>query len=238
MDENLLFSKWDMWLEAIYADLLGLAVKRHIYREVGGIIERNRKIQIESSFYDWLAEVYATAMAVGVRRQVDRDRDSISMVNLLLAIEASPTVLSRTRYLSHFEPTSYDLERGNREFDRLAGSGHPSVDPDTIARDRSILGQKAEGIVRYVNRKIAHRDRRNLDRLPTFAELDDCLEYLFELVKKYLLLFRCATFEVLPVWQFDWTAIFRQPWIEEASEPNAAEHMGRDAEKGGTSMTG
>ncbi len=51
-------------------------------------------------------------------------------------------------------------------------------------------------------------------RLPTYAELDDCIDLLGRLAKTYsLLLEQSALVEVVPVIQHDWKAPFRVSWI-------------------------
>ena len=48
-----------------------------------------------------------------------------------------------------------------------------------------------------------------------YVELDDCLDCLEKLLKKYLLLFTAeAHLYIVPIWQYDWKEIFRRPWIE------------------------
>ena len=51
--------------------------------------------------------------------------------------------------------------------------------------------------------------------LPTYAELDSCVDLLGRLAKDYsLLLEQTALVEVVPVIQEDWKAPFRVPWIQ------------------------
>jgi hypothetical protein len=63
--------------------------------------------------------------------------------------------------------------------------------------------------------RVAHFDKRALKNPPTFKDLDDCIDYLEELLKKYTLIFRatCLT-SVLPTWQYEWKDIFLHPWID------------------------
>jgi len=84
-----------------------------------------------------------------------------------------------------------------------------------VAADLSTLQAKATNLSKYANKRVAHFDLGDLDKLPTFNELNDCIDFLEELVKKYMLLFRAVGYtQVLPVWQYDWKAIFHERWIE------------------------
>lgn len=51
-------------------------------------------------------------------------------------------------------------------------------------------------------------------RLPTYAEMDVCVDLLENLAKKFtLLLEQKGLTDVVPVIQYDWKAPFRLPWI-------------------------
>jgi hypothetical protein len=118
---------WDVWLSTIHDELQGLLVNRHIFREVQGIIQANPKIQLASSFYQWMGNTYATAAVIGVRRQLDKDPNSISFARLLSEVAANPQVISRERYVGFYKTMPRDL--GDKDFDRLAGTGAAHIDP-------------------------------------------------------------------------------------------------------------
>jgi len=81
-------------------------------------------------------------------------------------------------------------------------------------KDLEVLLAKARRIRDHVNKRVAHFDRAGFAELPTYAELDECLDYLEDLLKKYLAVFGAEGHtRIVPVWQFDWKEIFRRPWI-------------------------
>lgn len=217
------FAAWDQWLEHIKDEVTRLAVNKHIFWEVQEIIKANPKIQKPSSFYEWMGNVYATDAVIGIRRLLDPDirRRSISFVRLLTEIKNSPEVLSRTRFLSLYRHADHPFDvqrfwekRAHKDFDKFAGEGKPHVDPALIEANLSMLKEKAKNLHHYANKRIAHFDTGEFTTLPTFKELNDCLEFLEVLLKKYMLLFRAVAYkQALPVWQYDWKAIFREPWI-------------------------
>lgn len=207
--------KWNEWLDTIYKDVQNLLTNRYIFREVQKIISSNPRIQIGSSFYDWMGSVYAASQVIGVRRQVDADSDSISFRNLLDEIRQHAHILSRERYVSLYKDSGLPNDIPHRDFDRKAGTGRNHIDPVVVEADLSALQEKAERIRKYVNKRIAHFDRAEFKSLPTYAELDECLDYLEALLKKYLSLLQAKThLSIVPVWQYDWKEIFRRPWIE------------------------
>jgi hypothetical protein len=61
---------------------------------------------------------------------------------------------------------------------------------------------------------VAHRAEQSLRRLPTFEELNTCVDLLQKLLKQYVLLLEAkALTQVLPTWQYDWKQVFRTAWI-------------------------
>jgi hypothetical protein len=215
MMDNSLFIKWNEWLSTICADVQGLLINRHIYQEVQQIIQSNAKIQVGSSFYDWMVTVYVIAMAMGVRRQLDTRSDSISFARLLGEILKHPEVLSRERYSALYEGSGISDKVVHRRFEKFSQPGHAHVDPGPVGVDLASLQQTGERIRKFATKRIAHFDKAEFRDLPTHAELDRCLDYLEEILKKYLALFRAERrSRIVPVWQYDWKEVFRRPWIE------------------------
>ncbi len=204
---------WDTGLETIQAEVQEQLVRRHVFWEVQDIIRVNQKIQIPSSFYTWMGGVYVDSAVIAVRRQLDRRPDSVSIARLLAAIKTSPRVLSRERYVRLYEGSGLPEHFAHRDFDRFAGQVGTHVDPAIVRVDLDRLRDTCANITRFASKRVAHVDEQE-QVLPTFQDLDKCLDVLEELLKKYLALFRAeAHVRILPVWQYDWKAIFRQPWI-------------------------
>lgn len=211
MDDR--FDKWNKWLDVIYSEITTLSVNRNIFWEVQDIIKNNPKIQKPSSFYEFLGGVYVTSALIGVRRQVKIDKNSISFARLLKEICDIPQVLSRTRFVSLYKGSTAE-QFADRDFDKFAGKAGSHVDPDLVNFDLEKLKKKAKECEKYADRRVAHFDRRAIKNIPTFADLDDYIDFLEELIRKYYLLFRATSLvSILPVYQYDWKAIFREPWL-------------------------
>lgn len=213
------FEKWNKWLDAIYNDVQGLLVDRYIYQEVQKIIRANPKIQVESSFYEWMRNVYATSAVIGVRRQLDKDKKSISFMRLLEEIRNKPEIISRKRYISLYSNSVLPKDFAHHDFDRLFGKDRAYINPKMVGKDMDLLNMKTEKIKKFANKRIAHFDKSDFKNLPTYAELNECLDYLEKLLKKYLSIFRAeAHIKIVPVWQYDWKQIFKYPWIEKTGQ--------------------
>jgi hypothetical protein len=239
--EDEAFQKWTGWIDAIHRDITDLVIGRHIFWEVQDIIKANAKIQKPSSFYGWLGMTYAAWGPMGVRRQLDMDTRSISLRRLLTEMARTPQIVSRPRYVTTYatkllgtsdpspsipEPENerqggaYALGRSeaediaNKSFDDYAGQGKQHISEDGIKRDLAELQSRSHKVERFATKKVAHLDERPPATLPTFDELDACVDLLEQLVLKYeMILKTSAPQSLLPTWQYDWKAIFREPWI-------------------------
>ena len=221
------FAEWDGWLETIKNDVTNLSVNRHIFREVQKIVEANPRIHLASDFYEWMGSVYAHYASIGLRRQIDKDERTISLRRLLEKIKDQPEVLSRERYVALWDDPVLRKRFADGQFNEFTGPGKPHIDPAMVEEDVSQLVKKIESVKGYVDKRIAHYDRQGPTTLPTYADLNECLDFVEVLLRKYLNVFRAEMRpRILPVWQYDWKQIFRHPWIP----PAEATRKGRDHE--------
>lgn len=212
MDNRL--NKWNKWLDVIYLEIRSLSVNRNIFWEVQNVIKNNPKIQKPSSFYEFLGSTYVISALMGVRRQIKINKDSIiSFAKLLKEIFDTPEILSRDRFVALYKGSAVE-HLANRHFDKFAGKVGSHVDPDLIRLSLEELNIKARKCEKFADQRIAHFDKRASKNIPTFKDLDDCIDFLEELIKMCYLLFRAISLtSILPVYQYDWKAIFREPWL-------------------------
>ena len=71
-------------------------IKRHVYRKVRTIIQRNPHLHKPRSFYDFMGATFAAFAVIAVRRQ----REAMKL--LLSSIEKNPQILSRERFVEIF----------------------------------------------------------------------------------------------------------------------------------------
>ena len=194
-------------------EIRSLSVNRNIFWEVQNVIKNNPKIQKPSSFYEFLGSTYVISALMGVRRQIKINKDSISFAKLLKEIFDTPEILSRDRFVALYKGSAVE-HLANRHFDKFAGKVGSHVDPDLIRLNLEELNIKARKCEKFADQRIAHFDKRASKNIPTFKDLDDCIDFLEELIKMCYLLFRAISLtSILPVYQYDWKAIFREPWL-------------------------
>lgn len=108
------------------------------------------------------------------------------------------------------------LTNANETFTKLADpheSGH--LDPELIKADQQKLSAVAGKIEHYVNQHVAHTQANPTASIPTFADLNDAVESLCEMLTKYtLLLTQASRARCEPVFQEAWERTFDRAWSD------------------------
>ncbi len=163
----------------------------------------------------FLADTYAATQAVAVRRQAEVGPRVISLGVLLHEIAGDPERLSRERYLSHYDSYARRAQGEPEWAERFAGDVGDYVDPDLVRADLEELRNGTARTKDLVDKHLAHADKDGLSNPPTFGELHSAIDAINEQFKKYVLLLTVSSYATLiPVPQYDWLAVFRQPWIK------------------------
>ena len=209
-------SKWLRWLDIIKLEIQDLVVSKYTFHEIQKMILENAKLQVDNSFYRYVSSTYVSHALIGLRRQVKKDSQSISLALLLQELVDTPEVLSRTYYVALYEGSTIE-DRADKDFDRFAVPGAAHIDPTLVERDLQRLRDVTTKCEKFADKRIAHRDKHELKFLPTYNEVDDCIDLLNELYVTYLSMFEAKAMDtLLPTRQYDWKEIFRTPWIPAA----------------------
>lgn len=211
MDKKL--EKWIRWLEIIKSEIQDLVVAKYTFSEVQNIIQKNTEIHKNSSFYDYFARTYVSHALSGLRRQIKSDKQSISLVRLFEEMISSPETFSRAFYHEMYKGSVVE-HFADKDFNNFAKPEQLHIDPSLIQKDLYELRKMTKRCEDFTDKRLAHRDKREPKDVPTFTELDSCIDLLDKLYIKYHLLFHAASMDtLLPTWQYDWKSIFRQAWI-------------------------
>lgn len=101
------------------------------------------------------------------------------------------------------------------DFSRYADANGAYVCPQMLKDDKARLESKAKILAEFVDRRIAHWDKRKPKVVPTFGELDDCIKLLDQTYVKYHFLFHAESINTLmPTYQYKWKSIFCEPWLK------------------------
>ncbi len=208
--------KWRSNLKQIENSVSKLLENRYFFKELADIIKDNSSLPPKNRFLIWIRENYFMTAAIGMRRLIDKDPRSISLYTLLEDIKNNPERLSRERYRELFKDASFaeDYSYINDCFDKLIGRGKDYIDPENVQKDIcSLCKIREDDLIDYVNKTIAHYDKKKIKRLPMVADLDKSIDLLKELVEKYHAIICAELIDLLPRQQDPWKHIFKVPWI-------------------------
>jgi hypothetical protein len=212
-------AKWRDWDERIWTDIKALLWRREIWT---GLVEQlDRRGMPDSGYFKvaWV-RMYVESLSAAIRRHAVVDPDSVSLARLIADLERQSAVFTRDLYMTEV----WDMSRveddeqwvrdawrtnGTEGFDLWAGPGGVHVDPERMSTDLAALHDTTDKVVHFVNRTIAHLDRRGFDTGLTFGELHAGLDAVKELHGKYHTLLTGRLIAVDPVIQGDWKAPFR-----------------------------
>ena len=199
---------------------MDLVRSKHIFWRLGDIVKNNPKIQKPNSFYKFAGDTYFAYAVMGIRRQIKYDQrhkrrkrhKSISFVGLLEEIVEAPCVLSRERFVALYERNAQF--EANHDFLEFARKDEEYIDYNKVEQDLDKLRKLGHAVEVFADKRIAHYDDQLVENVPSFGELDDCIDFLAELTEKYWLLFKAEAIDLLVIPIVDhWEKIFCQPWI-------------------------
>jgi hypothetical protein len=209
MNADGLHARWADSLQRITQETHALFHYRFLWRRLGEITEAANLPP--SVIFDALGVWYASTLATGVRRQVDARKDALSLRRLLEDLGRNRDVVTRARYVVMWpEP---DVVAAFRSFDRFSNGGD-ILDKSVIEADVRALITAIEPVKRHVDHAIAHTARAGERATPTYADLNAAIDLIGELVRKYTSFLEAKTiYQMEPIIQDDWEAVFRQPWL-------------------------
>ncbi len=213
MDTKL--KKWLRWLEVIKDEVQDLVMAKRTFHEVQQLIRDNPALHQPNSFYDYLSRTYVSHVVIGLRRQIKCGNQSISMARMFEELIESPQVLTRSYYVGLYKGSVVE-NFADKDFNKFAAPEAPHIDPTLVAADLTRLRNATKRCEDFADKRVAHRDKKEPKELPTFNEVDACINLLDELYVRYFMLFRASNMgSLLPTRQYDWKAIFRVPWISQ-----------------------
>ncbi len=212
--------RWRREFRIIYNDVVGLFHARHMFGEFIDIVRANPKLQQPNSFLDWLVGNYVAAVVVGIRRQADRDPRAVSMYRLLDDVARNARIVTREWYVATYvtgrrrEDLRFYGAQADMTFDHFATKKGDRLSAAMVRVDQHRIRQTARRIRHYVNRRVAHRDRRRFGTTLNYRDLNVALDALVELLQRYsVLLTGGALGQVEPIVQDNWLTLLYEPSI-------------------------
>ncbi|MCI5219015.1 MAG: hypothetical protein D3914_07450 [Candidatus Electrothrix sp. LOE2] len=215
MDSNSKLVKWLKWLKSIEEEIYQLVVYKDIFWSTQKLIKQNESIQKPSIFYRFIGDTYISYALIGIRRQIKIDRDSISFARLLDELTKNPEILSREYFRELYKGSLLEeLGQADKDFNQYCGDTTNHISKSMVADDLEELINHANKCEEFADKRIAHRDKRDPKSPLTFADLNNCIDFMDQLYCKYNLIFHALDSggSLTPSYDYDWQAIFDEPW--------------------------
>jgi hypothetical protein len=170
-----------------------------------------------NTFLVHYTRIYVEAQVVAIRRLADTHSDALSLRKLLVDATKQPQILTRERYIASAEnKEDWVAEDRARRFDHLVAPGHDHINPSIAAADLTKLDEATERVCEYVDKQVAHLDKRNLSRGETpdpvtFGMIHDAIVTIGVIVQHWSSLLRDVHAVLKPTIQGDWKSTFRHP---------------------------
>lgn len=216
--------QWDAWkadVETIQKHITEAFRHRRMFRDTTAILQQHPTLRTSPDagyWYEWLRHLYAHYITMAVRRELDRGAAAPNLYRLLSEISKRPTVLSRARYLQHFEASPLTRDLGiqilDNQFTEIAGPGE-FIDSAIVRRDLRQIEKRARLVVIYANKIVAHRTEEEV--AVTMEHVNRSLEAIERLLQKYYaILTGNSLVGAEPSILVNWKRAFRLPWISPA----------------------
>jgi len=206
------WAKWEKWFDLTAKTVYVMYHDRELFETMrDAIVERGPKDT--GTWFEHYARMYLSKQAMAARRVMDTDEKAESFRRILLAMEESPQVFNRDRFMAKFSESD-EWIRGERiaMFEKLRSPNGDWVDPEVIRYLRETLEADVDNLVTYATRVVAHPDKRGATL--TWGELRKAIDDLGDAFQQFGAVFHGTHYELLPIVQDDWQGPFRR-WLFE-----------------------
>ncbi len=213
MSDKLKLAKWIKWIDFLYNEVLYLFTNRFIFIELQTIINSNTRIQKPSIFYDQYRINYATTILMNLRRLLEPNKSGVTFYELLDDICINPKVITRKYHVSLYKQKNMGGDTFNKYAGKTTGD-KDFLDINIVFSDKSSLEKNLNQIKPLIDKIIAHRDKNPPKVLHTYNDIDEIINFIGDLTKKYYLILKAGSITNLtPTIQYDWKEIFTEAWI-------------------------
>lgn len=211
------WAKWVERIERVKTDLQATVNDQAVFHGFGDVVRANKEwidAHHGGYFCDFVARGYVARAAMGVRRHVKRDDDSVSLVQILTQMKDCAPQLTFDFYLEQFPRTDAEDFFWQKSTFKLLAEDEVASEK-LINADIENLKRLTVQVEKFVDKELAHLDRKHFDGRVTFSDLDEAVKALDAIACKYICLLTGKGYSTLEATvQFDWTEIFKVPLEE------------------------
>jgi hypothetical protein len=154
---------------------------------------------------------YGSRAVVGIRRHLKHEGDSISLARLLHQMESCGPQITFAYYLTRFPRDQQSVNWQPKPFRLFSDDGN-TVSPSIIERDLEELKRLNTDIEEYVDRAIAHLDKRGHSVQVGFQDIEGSLDHFNRLACRSICFLTGKGYPTLEATvQFNWEQVRHWP---------------------------
>jgi hypothetical protein len=206
-------------LEGCHQDAVQVAFRHSNWKDLRSVVAAAPWALQPPDNWQFITESHLQAMSLWIRRSVDRDDDAISIYKLIRRVAHGEVRLTRRTYVTTIldGTESSDLEfwerRANKDFDKWAGPGAIVFPQAAAERHQELLKRVCQPISNYVDRRLAHRDKRPQVRVH-IRQLDRAFLGIMAAHKRYHVMITGVNYALdEPMLGLRWKDPLSTPWI-------------------------
>jgi len=231
--------RWKKYFKEISREVLFLNHYADVREQFNLIAAQSPVAELPSEFWRFVHQAFANEMILRIMRlseshqHQNKKRHVYSLKAFLEEIAPNCHLLSREQYLEVKPATleaflkkfpnrhddSFQFNRLNLEFDKIAGKGGVHISRSTVDHDISGLEVITKKLKAYRDKQLAHNSiKKSRYRNPKLVEIRAAIGKVHELAFKYFLVLNSAGHAFTLDDQLDITKLFLQPWIQNKTD--------------------
>jgi hypothetical protein len=194
---NTKLKKWIKYLKTINKEVTELLISRSSFWHYLYLTDTNAVPQGKKILGHYLCSSYVSHMSMGVRRQIKINPQCISFARLLSEMIKNPEILTREYYRELYVGKPNE-GKADDHFNEYSGFVFDHIDPIVPDCDLKHLRKNTSYIEKLADERIAHRDDKVFEKKKIIYDLEESIETIEILCRKYNLIFFAEHIDLLP----------------------------------------
>ena len=182
------WARWNQDILVLRGHVTNLYERQRVWKAYVAASGEIRMTEAAFVMHEWMVRNYSDAMTIGIRRLIDRRtarNTPVSLHELVTNISDHVADVTLENYLSLWNPgNALHQARATRAFNTLfPEAGRPTR--ESLVEEADRLRTSAEAILTHADKRVAHIGRGDLPALPRWRDLDEALELLATVFRRY-----------------------------------------------------
>jgi hypothetical protein len=216
------WARWQHDINELKAQVTNLYERQLVWKAYTTSLKQIEMIELASILHDWMIHNYSDAMTIGIRRLIDRGttrNEPVSLHELITDISDHVADITVANYVAVWHPRDqFEESRAVSAFTQLFPDGLPTQ--DSLRKEAELIRASADTILVHADKRIAHTDRDRPAALPKWRDLDDALELVAKVFRRYFLLITCGEYFLdMMIMPFGWDAAIERACLASVQRP-------------------